>query len=104
MRNIKLENDVVSPVARAMVLERRWLKKQEKIYPPRVIKVLARLLSAHVERLEGGGAELSRIERLVEKAERCGVNGDGLVGILATIRNVFEPSSVRRNFRARERR
>jgi hypothetical protein len=99
------ENVVLSPrVVRAAALGGRWLEEKKGVYSSRVDKILAELLKAHIERLGSGGRDLSKVERLVEKAERGGVDGAGLVGIMATIRNLFEPSfSVHRNPRARDR-
>jgi hypothetical protein len=108
MRGAGRENVVLSPrVVRAAALGRQWLAGKKKVYSPRAIRILTELLGAHVERLEGGGRELGRIEELIRKAESGGVDGAGLVGIMATIRNVFEPSSVfvvRRGSRVIERR
>jgi hypothetical protein len=96
---------VFSPRAvQATALGRQWLKEKKGIYSSRVDKILAELLKAHIERLGSGGKDLNKVLVLVEKAERGGVDGAGLVDIMATIRNVFEPSSVRRNLHARERR
>ncbi len=83
---------VFSPRAvQATALGGRWLK-EERGYSPRAIRILTELLNAHVERLESGGEELGRIEELVKKAERCGVDGAALNGVLKVIRDVFEPS------------
>jgi len=85
---------VVSPVARAMILGRRWLKKQEKIYPPQVVRILAELLNAHIKRLGRGGGEeeVRKIEDLVRRAELGGVNSEELTKILIAICDTVVPS------------
>jgi hypothetical protein len=83
---------VFSPRAvQATALGGRWLEEKKGAYSSRVDKILAKLLKAHIERLESGG-DLAPVEELVRKAERCGIDGNGLDVIMADIRDVFEPS------------